>query len=207
MSDGDNQSLTFREQVHHMLRASILDAARERATHTDWDGVRIADIAKDVGVSRQTIYNEFGTKQQLAETLFNREMQVFLDGIVGVCRSATDLESAMRNALDWMFSEARTHAMLQRMLSDAHEGSSTALLPLLTTNANVIVRPTRTLLAELFDERWPVPGRETERIADVVVRLSMSHVVLHSDFPQQHVVDDIVRAAMGMAESAVRVDA
>ncbi len=73
-------SETFRARVHDMLRTSILDSAWTRAAKVPWSQVRIADIAEDVGVSRQTIHNEFGTKDQLAEALFEREMHVFLQG-------------------------------------------------------------------------------------------------------------------------------
>ena len=38
----------------------------------------MAKIADRAGVSRQTVYNEFGTKQQMAEQLIMRELETFL---------------------------------------------------------------------------------------------------------------------------------
>ena len=62
--------------MHELLRTSILDAAWDAAAKTDWNNVRVVDIAETVGVSRQTIYNEFGTKEDLAQALFNREVEM-----------------------------------------------------------------------------------------------------------------------------------
>ena len=203
---GSAPHLSFREQVHQMLRESVLDAAWERAAKADWEDVRISDIAKDVGVSRQTIYNEFGTKQQLAEAVFDREMQMFLAGIVEVANAADSLEEAMRKSLAWIFERAREHELLQRMLRDAREGRSAALLPLLTTNAYLIVRPVRQVLAALYESRWPSGLPYVERITDVVVRLTISHVVLVSDFSEDEVIDDIVLAVTSIIRSQTHAD-
>jgi len=195
---GATPHLSFREQVHQMLRESILDTAFERAVKTDWEDVRISDIARDVGVSRQTIYNEFGTKQQLAEAVFNREMQSFLGGLVEVIAEAETLEQALRGSLVSIFRQAREHELLQRMLKDGREGRSTALLPLMTTNSYLIVRPVRTLLATVYDSRWPTGLANVERLAELVVRLTISYIVLESDYPEEDVIDDIAMAVLSI---------
>ena len=195
---GATPHLSFREQVHQMLRESILDTAFERAVKTDWEDVRISDIARDVGVSRQTIYNEFGTKQQLAEAVFNREMQTFLGGLVEVVAGAETLEQALRDSLATIFRQAREHELLQRMLKDGREGRSTALLPLMTTNSYLIVRPVRTLLAGLYESRWPTGLANIERLAELVVRVTISYIVLESDFPEDDVIDDITMAVLSI---------
>lgn len=198
------QTTPFRQQVHALLRESILDAAWNRAMDDDWERVRIGDIAGDVGVSRQTIHNEFGTKQQLAEAMFDREMQSYVDGIIAVTREAETLEDAVRSSLVWLFDKARSHEMLVRMLVDAREGRSTALLPLLTTNAYRIVRPLRDTLSALYDERWPGELAFTQRMMDFVLRLSLSHLVLASDFPEEEVVDDLVGIVLAVLRDHAR---
>jgi AcrR family transcriptional regulator len=204
---GATPHLSFREQVHQLLRESILDAAFERAVKADWEAVRIADIAKDVGVSRQTIYNEFGTKQQLSEAVFNREMQSFLSGLVDVVNAADTMEQALRDSLKSIFAQARDHELLQRMLLDAREGRSTALLPLLTTNSYLIVRPVRALLAVLYESRWPTGLENVERLAELIVRLTISYIVLQSDYPEEDVIDDITMAVLSIIGTAGNADA
>ena len=48
--------------------------------------MRLADIADEVGVSRQTIYNMFGSKDKLGEALFMREGLRYLDGALEMAR-------------------------------------------------------------------------------------------------------------------------
>ncbi len=51
------------------LRDQIVAAARRRTLAHGWNGITMARLADDVGVSRQTIYNEMGSKTHLAEAL------------------------------------------------------------------------------------------------------------------------------------------
>ncbi len=50
-----------------LLRDSILDGMREMLLDRDWSSITLSDVAKAAGISRQTIYNEFGSRQGLAE--------------------------------------------------------------------------------------------------------------------------------------------
>ena len=44
----------------------ILAAAAEMTAELGWSGVTMAAVAERVGVSRQTVYNEWGTRDRLA---------------------------------------------------------------------------------------------------------------------------------------------
>ena len=50
-----------------LLRDSILDGMREMLLTRDWSSITLSDVAKAAGISRQTIYNEFGIRQGLAQ--------------------------------------------------------------------------------------------------------------------------------------------
>ena len=50
-----------------LLRDSILDGMRDMLLTRDWSSITLSDVAKAAGISRQTIYNEFGSRQGLAE--------------------------------------------------------------------------------------------------------------------------------------------
>ncbi|MFF5785117.1 TetR family transcriptional regulator, partial [Streptomyces sp. NPDC012693] len=43
-------------------REALLDAALAALAHRPWSVVRMADLAAAARVSRQTLYNEFGSK-------------------------------------------------------------------------------------------------------------------------------------------------
>ncbi|MFI6472072.1 TetR/AcrR family transcriptional regulator [Streptomyces sp. NPDC050516] len=62
-------------------RESLLDAALSALAGLPWSGVRMVDVASAAGVSRQTLYNEFGSKDGLARALVRREADVYLRGV------------------------------------------------------------------------------------------------------------------------------
>lgn len=62
-------------------RESLLDAAYTALTERAWTAVRMVDVAAAAGVSRQTLYNEFGSKEGLARALVRRETDNYLAGV------------------------------------------------------------------------------------------------------------------------------
>src|SRR5579884_1769436 len=56
----------YAEASRALLRDSVLDAMRELLLSRDWSAITLADVARAAGISRQTIYNEFGSRQGLA---------------------------------------------------------------------------------------------------------------------------------------------
>src|SRR5437763_12717640 len=59
-------------------RDALLAAAYDAAVSGDWARTRMADVAAAAGVSRQTLYNEFGSKDALAQALAMREVEQFI---------------------------------------------------------------------------------------------------------------------------------
>ena len=51
----------------------ILATAAEMTAEVGWSGVTMAALAERVGVSRQTVYNEWGSRDRLAEAMVLRE--------------------------------------------------------------------------------------------------------------------------------------
>ena len=62
-------------------RESLLDAAYTSLARRPWSAVRMVDVAAAAGVSRQTLYNEFGSKEGLARALVRREADAYLAGV------------------------------------------------------------------------------------------------------------------------------
>jgi AcrR family transcriptional regulator len=145
----------FRAKVQQMLHDTVLDVARRRLLETDWSEVRLVDVADEVGVSRQTIYNMFGTKDQLGEALFMREGLRYLDGALSRLDQAESLEAAIRSTLAWALDEARANQTLVRALEMARQGEADAVLPYLTVYVDVLLSPLRDSLVQASAERWP----------------------------------------------------
>ena len=61
--------------ARELLRDTLIGAARDELGRKSWADVTMADVATAAGVSRQTLYNEFGSRQKLAEALVVREIE------------------------------------------------------------------------------------------------------------------------------------
>lgn len=187
--------------MHEMMRASILDAARERAANSEWASVRISDIADDVGVSRQTVYNEFGAKEELAQALFQAEINQFTVGILERTEAAPDIPTALTDVLTWVFETAEQHAVIQRMIADARQGAADSLLAMLTVRSDSILLPARSLFLKAFTDRWPADDvRRAEQVIDLVIRMALTEVVMPSDQPRE----DIVRHMVAMTAAVMK---
>ncbi|MGX1881148.1 TetR/AcrR family transcriptional regulator [Streptomyces sp. NPDC055287] len=62
-------------------REALLDAALTALAARPWSAVRMVDVAAAARVSRQTLYNEFGSKDGLARALVRREADGYLAGV------------------------------------------------------------------------------------------------------------------------------
>jgi AcrR family transcriptional regulator len=187
------------------MRVAILDAAWERACHTPWAQVRIAEVASEVGVSRQTIYNEFGTKEQLAEALFARALDEFLVGVEEILDGQPQFDLALDAAMTWMLHQAHDHPLLTRVMADARSGA--ALVPILTVRADSIIRPVREQLVEMCVARWPhVEVGSALVVADLFVRFVLSQILVPTDLDQDAVVDNLVRMAAHLQHGGDAVD-
>jgi len=191
----------FRARVRDLLRSSILDAAARQAAERDWAEVRIADIAAEVGVSRQTIYNEYGAKEALGAAIFSREVERHRALLMRAVEKAPDFETAVRSMIELSLEVSRKHPVVRRMLDPTDEGSAT-LLPLLTSRADLLVVPLRKALAEELQKRFPgALAERAELLTDLTIRQTLSQVVLPSDLPEQRVVDMIVAMTVGAARN------
>ena len=99
----------------------------------------MAALADRVGVSRQTVYNEVGSKQGLAEAMILRELARFL-GVVSVAfdEHPDDLVDAIRAASYGVLELAQDNKLLHAVVSATH-GADTELLPLLTTHSESLL--------------------------------------------------------------------
>jgi AcrR family transcriptional regulator len=60
---------SLRQEQAQMTRSRIIDAARRLLTKGTYSSVTMEDIAREAGVSYQTVYAVFGTKLRLAQEL------------------------------------------------------------------------------------------------------------------------------------------
>jgi AcrR family transcriptional regulator len=166
------------------LRERLCDAASAVLTSEGWAKVTMARLADEVGVSRQTVYNEIGTKSDLAEAVVLRELDRFLAGVVrSFDENPTDLVEALRTSARRVLEYAQNNALLHAVVSATH-GADTELLPLLTTHAGFLLEGAKQVVAErVATYDVPLAPDRLDAAIDMVVRLVLSHVMQPSAEP------------------------
>ncbi|MEV2213161.1 helix-turn-helix domain-containing protein [Streptomyces sp. NPDC050997] len=98
-------------------RESLLDAAYEALARRPWSAVRMVDVAAAAGVSRQTLYNEFGSKEGLARALVRREADGYLTGVERALTGHGDALRRLTVTAEWTASTAQENALVRAMLT------------------------------------------------------------------------------------------
>lgn len=166
----------FADRVRASLREQLLDAATALLSERGYARLRMAEVAERVGVSRQTVYNEFGTKAALAEAVALRTVAEFLDGIQRCWDAERDVLECVHAATLYTIEHARENRLVAAALgTEAAED----LVSLLTTRGEPVLRAAVETSERNLTER--VPGlADPAFAAETLVRLTLSHLVLRT---------------------------
>jgi AcrR family transcriptional regulator len=177
---------SLRAGVRSVVKARLLDATADVFADDGWSRVTMSKVADRAGLSRQTVYNEFGTKSNLAEELVFRELDDFLELVRSRIEAATDPVEAIGSAVEGALSLALVNPLLKAVLDSAHIGDSD-LLPFITQSEALIDRA-RNAVAGAIRERFPdlpVSDQQVGIAADALVRLVLSHVTQPARVPAE----------------------
>ncbi|WP_211206442.1 TetR/AcrR family transcriptional regulator [Demetria terragena] len=163
----------------------VIDAATRITAAEGWSAVTMSRLAQDVGVSRQTVYNVVGSKEELAKAVVLTELGRFLSVVENSFEEHTDsLVDAVRAATVGVLELAVDSRILRSVVAATH-GSDTDLLPLLTTHAGPLLAQTRAVVAHgLRHYQTPLTGGQIGIAIDTVVRLVLSHAMQPSGSPE-----------------------
>jgi AcrR family transcriptional regulator len=166
------------------IRDRIVVAATQLTTSEGWASVTMSRLADIVGVSRQTVYNEIGTKPALAEAMILNELALFLDRVDQAFGAHPDnLVEAIREAVRGVLEFAQDNKLLHAVVSATH-GADTELLPLLTTHAGALMETAKIVIADhLAAYEIPIADDELAAAVDAIVRVALSHVMQPSAPP------------------------
>jgi AcrR family transcriptional regulator len=182
---------TFRDSVRSLLRDRLLDAAASITAAEGWGAVTMAKLADEVGVSRQTVYNELGSKPRMAEELVMRELDRFLAIVRSRMAAETELVDALRSACEGALEAAAANPLLKAILDSAHTGGSD-LLPLLTTQSQGLIEGATAVVLESLEEQGfetGLDGTELRTAVDAIIRLVLSHVMQPAKSPAEAAAD------------------
>ena len=175
---------TYAEQARELLRERLLLAAGDLLADRDWAAITMADIARGAGVSRQTLYNEFGSRQEFAQAYVLHEADRFVSIVErGIAAHAGDREVALATALTDVLTAAGDSALVHAIVADEPAGG---LLALVTTQGAPVVGAATERLAAFLLATWPeLPAARARIAADCAVRLAISHALLPTGPPQR----------------------
>ncbi|WP_405774344.1 TetR family transcriptional regulator [Streptomyces sp. NBC_00859] len=176
----------FRESVRSLLREQVLNAACQLVASEGWGKLRLAAVARAAGVSRQTLYNEFGSKEAVGEALIQRELEGFLIGIQQELDAHRgDLEAAATAGVGFTLRQAVDNSLIKAVLLAARGGEDD-LLAYLTTRAEPVFDTAMAMLDAYATDAWPDVDAESRSLAvETIVRLTVSHIVQPATSPDE----------------------
>jgi len=168
--------------ARQLLRDTLFDAARDELGQRPWAEVTMADIARAAGVSRQTLYKEFGTRDEFSAAFVIREGERFLDAVERAVREhLDDPAAAVSAALEVFLATAGEDPLMRLLLSDDGTGG---MLPLVTTRSMPVVTWASARLAAVMRDGWPhASEHDAQLLAETLVRLAISYVTVPKGTP------------------------
>jgi AcrR family transcriptional regulator len=153
--------------------ARILDAA-SRAIDERGADLSIADVARTLGVTRQTVYRYFPSTDALLVAAAEHAAVDFLERLADHLRGITDpveaVVEAIATALEWLPKDKHIGLLIVPGRADAHTESVTS---------DIALEFAKSMLGR-FDVDWAAAGygdRELDELAEHLLRIIQSFVI------------------------------
>ncbi len=190
--------MPYAEASRLLLRDSVLDAMRDLLLTRDWSAVTLSDVARAAGISRQTIYNEFGSRQGLAQGYALR----LADRLVDTVHAALDanvgnMYEALLQGFRGFFAESAADPLVISLLTGVAKPD---LLQLITTDSAPIITQASERLTAALTQSWVATSDEDAGVlARAIVRLALSYVSMPPE-ADHDVAADLARLMTPFAE-------
>jgi AcrR family transcriptional regulator len=173
----------YPEAARELLRQTLFGAARDQLEQRAWSQITMSDIAASAGVSRQTLYKEFGNRKEFGLAFVIHEGEHFLDDVeAAVKQHLDDPRAAVGAALELFLRTAGEDPLIRILLSDDGTGG---MLPFVTTQGMPVVQWATARLATVIEEGWPrASNADVRLLSEALVRLAISYITAPSESPQ-----------------------
>jgi AcrR family transcriptional regulator len=172
----------YPEAARELLRQTLFGAARDRLEQQAWSEITMSDIAASAGVSRQTLYKEFGNRNEFGLAFVIHEGERFLDDVeAAVKQHLDDPRAAILAALELFLRTAGEDPLIRILLSDDGTGG---MLPFVTTQGMPVVQWATARLGAVVEEGWPqAPKVDVALLSEALVRLAISYITNPTESP------------------------
>jgi AcrR family transcriptional regulator len=135
----------------------------------------MADVAAAAGVSRQTLYKEFGSREEFGQAFVLREANGFIGAVEGALDAhLEDPKAALTAAFGLFLAAAAQDPLIRAAIRGSGE-----MLPFLTTHGQTLVEGAAERLRGAIAERWPrAAAHDAALLAECLVRLAISYAIL-----------------------------
>lgn len=190
--------IPYAEASRVLLRDSVLDAMRDLLLTRDWSAITLADVAKAAGISRQTIYNEFGSRQGLAQGYALRLADRLVDSVhAALDANVGQIYEAFLQGFRAFFAESASDPLVISLLTGVAKPD---LLQLITTDSAPIITRASERLTLAFITTWVATSDEDAGVlARAIVRLALSYVSMPPE-ADHDVARDLARLMTPFAE-------
>jgi AcrR family transcriptional regulator len=151
-----------------------MDAALAVMSRHGLSRLSLEDVAREAGVSRQTVYRHMESREGLIAATIVREEQAFLARMSASMRPDQALQEALRAAILEALRAAREHPLLDRLMATEPE----ALLPFLTNGQGPVLSVAKEVVRDLLG-RWVghLSDEQLERVSEATTRLIVSYAI------------------------------
>lgn len=178
MAEPEAQRTRFSESSRTLLRLTVLEAVDRLVAERAWGQVTMSQVARQAGVSRQTVYNEFGSRDALLTSYVLWASDRFLDEVErSVVEHGDSLSRALVAAFDLFLGIAAEHPLV-RALGAATGAEGLHALVATAAGAPILTAATDRLVG-LVERTWDdVPPEDARVICEVIVRLAVSYLTV-----------------------------
>jgi AcrR family transcriptional regulator len=173
----------YPQAARELLRETLFGAARDELAQRAWSEITMSDIAAAAGVSRQTLYKEFGNRNEFGLAFVIHEGERFLDAVdAAVLEHRDDPRAAVGAALELFLRTAGEDPLIRILLSDDGTGG---MLPFVTTQGTPVVQWATARLGATIEEGWPqAPKADVHLLSESLVRLAISYITNPTESPE-----------------------
>jgi AcrR family transcriptional regulator len=169
-----------RPEAARTLRDTIVTAVDRLVRSRGWSATTMSDVAEAAGVSRQTVYNEFGSRPALVEAYVLREVEAMVAAVEDAVRdSRGDAHRAVHTSFGLFLKLASDEPLVQVIVAGAEADELIGLLTGLGRQVAI------DRIGKLIVQVWPqITVTDAELLAESMARLAISHALLPTSDPE-----------------------
>ncbi|WP_338889518.1 TetR/AcrR family transcriptional regulator [Rhodococcus sovatensis] len=170
----------YKSAATNLMRTTILDGLHDLLLERTWSTVNMTDVANAAGISRQTLYKEFGTRKGLAQGYALRLTDSLVSAVDdAVYANEGDALQTLYVAFTEFFSRSASDPLVLSMLTDDPPPD---LLRLVTTESGILIEHAAVRLTQTFERSWlRASAHNADVLGRTVVRLALSYVSMPPD--------------------------